>query len=50
MATKIVKKSKTMTKKNRSKSKGTMSRKKVSVKNTGKGNVNVAMVGNARKK
>lgn len=49
MATQVVKKSKTATKRNRSSAKGTASRKKVSVRNTG-GNVNVAMVGKARKK
>jgi hypothetical protein len=50
MATQVVKKSKTATKRNRSSAKGTASRKKVSVRNTGRGNVNVAMVGKARKK
>ena len=48
MASKVEVKKKSMTK--RGGSKGTLSKKKVSVKNTGKGNVNVAMVGKARKK
>lgn len=43
MPTKIVKKSKTMRKKDRSKAKGTASRKKTTIHNRG-GNVNVAMV------
>lgn len=38
MANKVTMKRKTMTKKDRSKSKGTMRRRKVSVKSTGKGN------------
>lgn len=42
MSTRITKKSKTMTKKNRAKAKGTMSRRKTSIRNKG-GNVNVAM-------
>ena len=49
MATQVVKKSKTATKRNRSSAKGTASRKRLSVRNTG-GNVNVAMVGKVRKK
>lgn len=43
MPTKIVKKSKTMRKRNRSTAKGTASRKRTTIHNKG-GNVNVAMV------
>ena len=50
MASKVTVKKKTATKRNRSNAKGTASRKKVTIKNTGRGNVNVAMVGKARKK
>ena len=43
MSTRITKKSKTATKRNRSKAKGTATRRKTTIKNKG-GNVNVAMV------
>lgn len=43
MASKIEVKKKTMTKKNRSKSKGTMHRRKVSVKSGNRGNSNVVV-------
>lgn len=43
MASKIVVKQKTMTKKNRAKSKGTMSRKKVTVRSRGKGNASAVI-------
>ena len=44
MGTKAEYKRKTATKKDSSKSKGTAKRRKVSVKNTGKGNANLAIV------
>ena len=44
MGSKVEYKKKTATKKDRSKSKGTAKRRKVTVKNTGKGNANVAIV------
>ena len=50
MASKVTAKKKTATKRNRSTAKGTASRKNVTIKNTGKGNVNVAMVGKAKRK
>ena len=43
MASKVEIKRKTVTKRDRSKSKGTARRKKVTIRNTGKGNVNVVM-------
>ena len=49
MATKVVKKSKTMTKRDRSKVRGTASRRKTTIRNKG-GNVNVAMVGKTKRK
>lgn len=43
MASKVEVKRKTMTKKNRSKSKGTMHRKKVTVRASGKGNADLVL-------
>lgn len=50
MASKIEVKRKTATKKNRSKSKGTASRKKVTVRSSGNGVATAALVGKTRKK
>lgn len=47
MSTRIVRKSKTATKRNRSKAKGTASRRKTTIRNKG-GNVNVAMANRKR--
>lgn len=48
MASKVVVKKKTMTKRDRSKSKGTMHRKKVTVHAKGKGNATYAAVAKKR--
>ena len=48
MASKIEVKKKTMKKKDRSKSKGTMHRKRVSVKSSGRGTATAAFVGKKR--